>query len=220
MRIKIILTLLMMITIISFTKNKGEVIPLQSAANDTSKINSAQTYTDSVNISEMVLAQIQAAQKKQIEEKNQSMQPPVAAVTKTQSNISANFVNDWIKTLSLSEDTMIKIIILGSATLVAVIFISFRRMRSGHKNSNKRDLKNGIKLMREEKVFGKNNEKLSGIRTKLSNSPSSYQLSNESISRNARDLKIAKEEIYLAARIKSHELNQASGGSLVRKKMR
>ena len=210
-------TLLTLLTLFTFAQSKDAVIPFQAA--DTSKINSGNTYTDSVNISEMVLAQIQAAQKKQSEQKN-TPPPTAVVVTKTQSNNSTNFINDWIKSLSLSEDTMIKIIILGSATLFAVIFISFRRMRKGHKNSDSRNLKNGIKLMREEKVYWKKDEKLSGIRTKLSGSPSSYQLTNESISKNARDLKIAKEEIYLAARIKSHELNQASGRQAARKKLR
>ena len=157
--------------------------------------------------------------KKQSEQKN-TPPPTAVVVTKTQSNNSTNFINDWIKSLSLSEDTMIKIIILGSATLFAVIFISFRRMRKGHKNSDSRNLKDGIKLMREEKVYWKKDEKLSGIRTKLSSSPSSFHLTNESISKNARDLKIAKEEIYLAARLKSHELNQASGRQAARKKLR
>ncbi len=220
MKINFTLILIMLISLLSFAQSNDKIIPYQSAGKDSASINSGGTFTDSVNISDMVLAQIQAAKKKQAEEKNQPALMQTAVVTKTHQNSSSNFLNDWEKSLSLSEDTMIKIIILASTSLFAIVFISFRRMRNGHKNSDVKSLKNGIKLMREEKVLWKNDKKLSGIRTKLSGSPSAYELTNESISRNAREMKIAKEEIYLAARIRSQELSKASGNSSVRKKMR
>ncbi len=220
MKINFTFIFLMLITIFTFAQNKDGIIPPQSTENDSSKISSSGSFTDSVNISQMVLAQIQAAQKKQTEENNQPALKQTAVVPKTQQSSPANLFNEWTKSLSISEDTMTKIIIFASASLFAIIFISFRRMRMGHKNSDIKNLKSGIKLMREEKVLWKKDNKLSNLRTKLSESPSAYQLSNESISRNAREMKIAKEEIYLAARIRSHELNQASGGSASKKRMR
>ncbi len=220
MRIKFILTYLTLFAIISFAQSKDAIIPFQTGPADTSKTNGSDLASDSVNISQMVLAQIDAARKKQMEEKNQPTKLVETTTVKVQPASSTNFIADWVKSLAISEDTMVKIIIIGSATFIAVIFISFRRLKYSKKYSVKNDLKNGIKLIREEKVFGKKDEKLSSVRNKLAGSPSSYQLSNESVSRNARDLNIAKGEIYLAARIKSHELNQASGGNFVRNKLR
>ena len=78
------------------------------------------------------------------------------------------------------------------------------------KKTVKRDMKDGIKLIREEKVRDKKDSQLSQIRNKLMGNASSFQLSKDSISKNARELNIAKGEIYLAARIKSHELKKAS----------
>ena len=57
-------------------------------------------------------------------------------------------------------------------------------------------------------MFVKSNNKLSGLRIKLKNSPALYIQSNKGLVKAARELNISQGEILLAAKIKSHESNK------------
>ncbi len=187
-----------------------EFSSLQTMVNDSSNVSDSLTSSDSVNISQMVQAQIDAARKKQLEEQQKAS---LNVVLKAKENKAGGFeyvLANLRKTIPLSDDLLMKISILSSAAVLTSLFIFIRRFR-GRKKSAKTDLKKNIRLLREEKIFSKKDKKLSGLRTKLSGAASTYELSNRAVARNARDMNISKGEIYLAARIKSHEMKRAGG---------
>ncbi|MDR3627342.1 MAG: hypothetical protein P4L45_10940 [Ignavibacteriaceae bacterium] len=185
--------------------------------------------TDSVNVKQLVLAQIDAARKKQVQDsiaaaeaKSAQVVPPVAIVAekakvvlkknieKTQWEKLYAYAAPVMQYIQMSNEMAIRITVMVSVSFFAFAIVFIRRKKLSVKNSKKKDYKDGIKLIREERVKDKRDSKLSLIRNKLIGSASSFQLSNDTITKNARELNIAKGEIYLAARIKSHELKKAS----------
>ncbi len=189
---------------------EAELTSFQTLVRDSSNISSNQAGSDSINISQIVQQQIDAARKKQLEEQQKASLNVVLKARENKAGGVEYFFANLRKSIPLSDDLLMKFSILGSAAFLASLFIFMRRFR-GRKKSAKTDLKRNIKLLREEKIFSKKDKKLSGLRTKLSGAPSTYELSNRAVARNARDMNIAKGEIYLAARIKSHEMKKAGG---------
>ena len=175
---------------------------------DSSVMASANSQADSINISQMVAAQIEQARRKQLAEKSQ----PKAAETKTlpdnTTQTTANFPSNLPVALNISFGTMMKISIMGVASVMAVLIIFIRRKRFNKTFRTKRSFKDNIKLLREEKIIAKKYPKLSDVRNKLGNSPSIYNYSKEGISKAARELNISQGEIMLAAKIKAHELSK------------
>ncbi len=169
---------------------------------------SSMSSADSVNISQLVAAQIQQARDRQLSAQavtaaNQTKLPQVKTI-KTVQAVSGNSPIVF----QISYDTMMKILILGSASVMAVLVVFIRRKRYNKKFNAKKSFKDNIKSLREEKLFVKNNPKLSEVRNKLGSSPSIYNYSKEGVSNAARDLNISKGEILLAAKIKAHELSK------------
>jgi len=177
----------------------------------------------------MVLAQFDAARKKQAQdtvapadtttikstvEKAVVIAPAVVTLKpkpqKTQWETYFSYIEPALRAVCVSKEMTIKLSIMGSVSFAAFLVVIVRRKKLDTKKTIKRDTKDGIKLIREERVKDKKDSKLSQIRNKLIGSTSAFQLTNDSVSKNARELNIAKGEIYLAARIKSHELKKAS----------
>jgi hypothetical protein len=204
-----------------------------SQADKTSKDNLAHgisgTTTDSVNVKQLVLAQFEAARKKQVQdsiaavEAKSSQVVPAAAIVavkakvvlkqnieKTQWEKLLSYAAPVVQYIQMSNEMIIRVSVMVTISFIAFALVFIRRKKLNTKKSKKKDYKDGIKLIREERVKDKKDSKLSLIRNKLIGSASSYQLSNDTITKNARELNIAKGEIYLAARIKSHELKKAS----------
>ena len=169
---------------------------------------SSMSSADSVNISQLVAAQIQQARDRQLSAQavtaaSQTKLPQVKTI-KTVQAVSGNSPIVF----QISYDTMMKILILGSASVMAVLVVFIRRKRYNKKFNAKKSFKDNIRSLREEKLFVKNNPKLSEVRNTLGNSPSIYNYSKEGVSKAARDLNISKGEILLAAKIKAHELSK------------
>jgi hypothetical protein len=178
---------------------------------------------DSVNIGMLVAAQIEAAKNKQIQDSIAQarikeipiipVQTPAAAPPKIENFITgfcSEYYNKLVGSFQRRDEPTMKLSIFGLVSLATLFIVFFRRRVIKRKGVSKRILKNGIKLIREEKVKYKANVELSMVRNKLLGNPTSFQLTNDSVTKNARDLNIAKGEIYLAARIKSHELKNGS----------
>jgi hypothetical protein len=230
MRKNIIAVLFIVFSLITFAgSNSPLTAPKVNASKDSIKTNITLVTADSINIRQMVLAQFDAARKKQAQDtvaaadtttiKSTVQKAAVitqAVVTlkpkpqKTQWETYFSYIEPAFRAVCVSKEMTIKLSIMGSVSFMAFLFVIVRRKKLNTKKTIKRDNKDGIKLIREERVKDKKDSKLSQIRNKLIGSTSAYNLTNDSVSKNARELNIAKGEIYLAARIKSHELKKAS----------
>jgi hypothetical protein len=180
-----------------------------NAKEDDSLIIPSNGETSNINISSIVAAQIKQAHKKQLDER-QKKKTAVAQTLKvkpvkaeTHSLITLpNFFNKL-------SDTGMKVLILLFASIIAASVVFIRRKKYSRKSTTNQTLKNNIKLLREERIFVKQNPKLSDVRNSLGSSPSLYNNGRESILKVARELNISQGEIFLAAKIKAHELGSA-----------
>jgi len=182
--------------------------------------------TQNINLKKLVSAEIETARIKQMDDPNSNSQtniPPVVHTqpveiqhTETQQNKvvlkkepEKSQLEKLVSSMQMSDETTIRVSVMAFATFAAFVVVFARRKKLNVKKSKKQNYKDGIKLIREEKVKVQSNGKLSLVRNKLIGRTSAYQVSNDIVSKNARELSIAKGEIYLAARIKSHELKKA-----------
>jgi|GEM_PF-2609474 len=196
--------LLFSITIYAQDINTTSLV--HSIKSDSSKNISAQISTDSINIGQIVQAQINSARMKILNEKKQE---PVPIIIMSNANKPDNLEIVYTQLrnkIPFSDDLLIKFFILGSAVIISSFFILFRRLRRSRMSINS-ELKNNIKLLREEKIFRKKDNKLSVVRNKLASLSIPYKLSDFEVTQKAREMNISKEEIYLAAKIKYHERN-------------
>ena len=187
----------------------------------------AAATTQNINLKKLVSAEFETARTKQIQDPNSNSQTNVPPVVQTQQvethpveiqqprvvlkkEVEKSELEKMISSIQMSDAATIRVSIMAFASFVAFVVVFARRKKLNVKKSKKQNYKDGIKLIREEKVKVKSDGKLSLVRNKLIGSTSAYQVSNDIVSKNARELSIAKGEIYLAARIKSHELKKAS----------
>lgn len=176
---------------------------LNSGQVDTTTFNYAGADSDTVNISQMVAAQINAAR---IKEERINNNPALIVQSNMPQNTkpaSMNLYKELETKFSIPEDVMMKGTILASASFLSatVIFIRRRKNRRKKQPANK-NLKDNIKSLREEKIQIKGNSKLSGVRNRLAESTPVHNLNQEDVSRTAKRLNISKEEILLAQRLK------------------
>jgi hypothetical protein len=230
MRRNILTFLFILLSIAAYAgSSNSEKVPADKVPIDSLNAQLYGIAGDSVNIKDMVTAQIEAARNKQVQDSitaadsNSVQKLPAKTAVESQAVVTlkhnsekteleklSEYLDPVFQAVRMSNELTIKMAIMGVATFFAFFIILIRRTRLGKKKTTKRDTKDGIKLIREEKVKDKKDGKLSLVRNKLLGSAPSFQLSKESVSKNARELNIAKGEIYLAARIKSHELKKAS----------
>ena len=176
---------------------------LKSEQLDTTAFNSAGTDSDTVNISQMVAAQIDAARKKEEQINNNPALVIQSNITQNTKPASLNLYDELKTRFSIPEDVMMKASILATASFIsaAVIFIRRRKSKRKKQPANK-NLKENIKSLREEKVQIKGSSKLSSVRNRLAENTPAYNLTQGDISRTAKRLNISKEEILLAQRLK------------------
>jgi hypothetical protein len=227
MKMNTITVLFIFFSLTSFAENSSsKTVSAMLTAGDSSNISDSGLAIDSVDISQLVSAQIETARKKQTQDSIDILEAkniPLKAVATSQAVITPKpknekpqwqalgaYVEQVLREVSTANEITIKLSIMGAATFFAFIIVYVRRKKINSKRETKANFKDGIKLIREERVKDRINIGLSLIRNKLIGSASSFLLSNDSVAKNARDLNIAKGEIYLAARIKSHELKKAS----------
>ncbi|HUX92256.1 MAG TPA: hypothetical protein VMV36_00500 [Ignavibacteriaceae bacterium] len=178
-------------------------VSLRSEQLDTTAFNSAGADSDTVNISQMVAAQIDAARKKEEQINNNPAMVIQSNITQNTKPASLNLYDELKTRFSIPEDVMMKASILATASFIsaAVIFIRRRKSKRKKQPANK-NLKENIKSLREEKVQIKGSSKLSGVRNRLAENTPAYNLTQGDISRTAKRLNISKEEILLAQRLK------------------
>ena len=165
-------------------------------------LDSVQTKSnDSLNLQSIVQKQIETAKlKNSIPVILNTAEESTTPVKKT-IVVKSNPVNT---STSVSSEWTYKGIIMFIGTAAVFVWLGFRR-RKRNKILKTNSLKENIKLMREEKFIKEIDPKLKDIRTKLI--LTSVVLNEDKIiNAAARKSQIGKEEIILASRIRSREM--------------
>lgn len=170
-----------------------------------------QSQIDSINISQMVQEQIDAARKKSAAAKTAAQPNREIKKTAYPKKSEAGIWPDFINSIPFTNGTFIKISVILIFSFIVFGAIFFRRLftnKSTFKNKGGvSDLKKNISLIREEKPLKvKDKNKLRQVRAKLIQNYSSAKMTNESISKTAKNLKISQGELLLAERIKLHKM--------------
>jgi hypothetical protein len=154
-------------------------------------------YEDTGSVRLIVQQQIEEAKKKN----NTAAAVEKPAPVKTEIK---KIPKDKSSSVGISSAFVIKGLIMLAATAAALVWLKTRRAKRNINDKNSRFKKN-IKLMREEKFIKEIDPKLKEIRTRLT--LTSVVLNEESkVTAAARKSQIGKEEILLASRIRSHEM--------------
>ncbi len=172
-----------------------------AAATDTMKLSAA----DSINISALVQTQINKARAKLNSAENDVIKTEAPAPVQEKS---------WFEGLglpfNLSDSLTQKILIIVLASFLVLGFVFIKRLKSAKKKKPEKILKRNVAFIREERVLKVENNKLSSVRQKLSADPNYLNSSADNLTKRAKELNIAKGELILAAKIKSHELAKVS----------
>jgi len=164
---------------------------------------------EEVNVASLVEKQIAIAQAKQWENKVQPvvLKKNVSSISKNE--IESNWFTSLVTWLGFSSKTLTRVeIILVSAMLVFGSVVTRRLVLKRNGKSN--NLRSNIQSLRLEKSVVKKETKLKSVRENLLKSSIHLSYAEGSLTQKAKELKIAKGEIMLAAKIKSYELSICS----------
>lgn len=165
--------------------------------------------TEEISVAEMVEKQIAFAQAKQWANR----QEPVKQKAVTSLSIKSQTNNDWIASIAsqvkLSPEIVTRIGIIILSSMFVFSSVVTRRLVLSRKNKSN-NLRTNIQSLRLEKSIVKKETKLKSIRENLLKSSINLNSGEGSLAQKAKELKIAKGEIMLAAKIKSYELSICS----------
>ena len=161
-------------------------------------LDSISTTKDSVNVHQLVQDQINKVQENQktstVKPENSNWETP----NKEDLSTNSNSINSGIK---------YKIFAIILAMIISFIYLVLKRKKITKKKNHK-SLKNNISSLRTEKPIIRERDELSTIRTNLKKNAVFLSPQEREISKSAKELKIAKGELYLAAELKSFELTK------------
>ena len=188
------------------TRVVGELINKDSiftAAEDSALV-------DTVNIGAIVQGQIEAA--KQGIMKSSIFMPvnnkqSKVEVKKVAEKKKAGFFEGIIQDLNELNKNYANLIIFVFGSLLILGFVVGRRLIKVSAGSKKK-MKKAINIIRDEKPVSIQNKKLNEMRKKLSESEGIYDISEETVSGKAKNLKVGKGELILAAKIKAFQLSK------------
>lgn len=198
----LLIVIFLFISVFSFTSAQSG----NAAIPDTT---SQLSNTEEISVAEMVEKQIALAQAKQWANRQE---PIKQKVVKTVS-IKKQANNDWLASIAsqvkLSSEIVTRIgIILLSSMFVFGSVVTRRLVLSRKSKAN--NLRSNIQSLRLEKSIVKKETKLKNVRENLLKSSINLNSAEGSVTQKAKELKIAKGEIMLAAKIKSYELSICS----------
>lgn len=201
---------LFIIFLMFFSIGLNKKIFSESTASDSTAVDSLAIVNtvskDSLNISELVSAQIKAAREK---EKLKAEKQVVNVKTEKTLNLSLFFSKGYLKKfVSVFDGVNLNIVILIGAALLLGTAVFIRRKTANAKSKATGDFKKNVLLIREEKALRIRNKKAKDIRNKLIKKLSYPSTDENILTKKAKDLKVSKGELLLAARIKSFELER------------
>ena len=172
--------------------------------------NYCQASTDTTNLKQVVMAQIEAARKKEVERGESVSKITPIKLTSEKEAAGLSILNFKLPEVSLG--VMVKAVVLFSAAMFLALLIFIRRKRiKKHNKKSPQDYKKRIGMIREEKPIRVQNPALSKIRTRLINKPGYKSLNGNLITSKARELNISKGEILLLQKIRHHQLARPEG---------
>lgn len=166
------------------------------AQTDSTAVDSA-----TVSLSELVQQQILLAQAKQEAEKIMKQEAVTATVETRQPQVIKRI---RIATTDYSFIWKISVLVVGSSMIFGFVF--YRRKKLSVAQLKQQDMKKKLTFLREEKVIPKQNPYLKQVRSNLLATAGQGELSEDAITNAARKLRISREEIMLANRIRSHQM--------------
>lgn len=177
------------------------------SASDTTLLSS--NGEEEVDVASMVDKQIAIAQAKQWENKEKPVVQKQALSSAPETETKSDWLAAPLMQLGVSQEMLTRIEIMFASVMLVFGSVVTRRFVLKHK-SKSNHLRSNIQSLRLEKSVVKKETKLKNIRENLLKS--SIYLSNTegSLAQKAKELKIAKGEIILAAKIKSYELSICS----------
>ena len=113
----------------------------------------------------------------------------------------------------ISSVTLIKLMILLTASIGSFGYVFFRRRKLTIAEKEK-ELKEKIKVLREEKISYEMEPRLKMIRRKLSDTVPEGNVNLKVVPQSAKRLNISQEEIILAARLNFYSKQSEIGGSI------
>lgn len=163
-----------------------------------------QSNSDSEMVAKIVNQQISDAVKKQnqsaktftndrVESKKEFVE--VSEFKNTSASVSQSF-----------SETSIKLFILASASVLATMFIFFRRRMLAIASSKINNYKETINLIRSEKIRVRTGDKLKLVRNKLVESKSIKSSKDSEVARKAKSLNVSREELILAEKLRQVNL--------------
>ena len=162
--------------------------------------------SDSVDLKYLVQKQIEEAKKKNTIAPETEYQTPIVKTPVKNAVIETNH------TIGIPDSYFYKGLILLLGAVAAFSWVSMRNSQR-KKVYQKNQFKRNIKLMREEKFIKEIDPKLKEIRTRLTLTSVVLNEDNK-VSAAARRSQIGKEEILLASRIRSREMQYGRQRSL------
>ncbi|HRI47751.1 MAG TPA: hypothetical protein PK559_11650 [Ignavibacteriaceae bacterium] len=163
-----------------------------------------QNNSDSVMVTKLVNQQISDAVTKQ----NQPAKTffNVGNSTKKE-NIEINDLENTSASVSQSfSGTSIKLFILASASVLATMFIFYRRRMVAIASSKINSYKETINLIRSEKIRVRTGDRLRLVRNKLVESKSIKSSKDSEVARKAKSLNVSREELILAEKLRQVKL--------------
>lgn len=152
---------------------------------------------DSIDIKELLSEQILSARKMMEEQSSIEVIPPLEdeLLPEAESEL-------------LPSGLKLKVYVILVSSIAAAFYLVWRRKKSSIEKTGKEELKKNILSIRDEKPYKRASDELSVIRARLKENASYLSSKDSELAGAARDLKIAKGELHLAAVLRSHELVQ------------
>ncbi|MFO7445038.1 MAG: hypothetical protein R6W90_01670 [Ignavibacteriaceae bacterium] len=161
---------------------------------------------DSVNISEIVRSQIEAAQMSSVISSLSYVTPAkeVKTPARAEQKHEKGFFENIMHILYESKHSNVAIFLASSVFIVSMIF--GRRYIIGSVSGSKGRLRKAVNLIRTEKPVRRENKKLEELRRRLSDSNNILEMSD--ITGKAKELRVGKGELILAAKVKAFQLSK------------
>lgn len=177
------------------------------------KLNTSDLAINGIDIRAIVQAQIDSARQRELRGEIKSF---VSVFNKEQQKKSVQEepipINVIKEPFQAKEESEFKYFLMIGFSVVVLSGVFIRRRFTKSVDDSEKELKENIKTIREESIPAGKKVKTEPVRSELIDSSDSY-ISENSVSEKAKELKISKGEIYLAAKLKSFQLAQLSSGN-------
>jgi len=173
----------------------------------TNTVDSISTSKDSVNIRQLLQEQINKVQENQNKTSNKPVEINADWGTSNKEDLNAGTKD------ILSPGLKYKFASIILAMIISGFYLILKKEKIIKKNKS-RFLKENISSVRAEKPIRREKNELSIIRTNLKKNAVFLSPHEREISKSAKELKIAKGELYLAAELKSLELTKIGNNKI------